>query len=110
MRRIAKMNEFRLMLLDLLAIIHRDGGHRTEELGIRLSYEQAMLLSSERIGENDTLRARVAVLESNRAAAITVIQAAKATKFPSTGAMGVSVTEKQWHVICAALQQEKQDG
>ena len=44
MRRIAKMNEFRLMLLDLLAIIHRDGGHRTEELGIRLSYEQAMLL------------------------------------------------------------------
>lgn len=40
--------KYRLMLLDLLAVIHRDGGHRTQELGIKLSYEQALQLSSER--------------------------------------------------------------
>lgn len=40
---------YRLMLLDLLAVIHRDGGHKTHEIGIKLAWEQAMQLSSERI-------------------------------------------------------------
>jgi len=36
-------------LLDLLAIIHRDGGHYTEKHGIEKSAKDAMQLSSERL-------------------------------------------------------------
>lgn len=42
-------DEYRLMLLDLLAVIHRDGGHKTQEIGIKLAWEQAMRLSSDRL-------------------------------------------------------------
>jgi hypothetical protein len=42
-------DRYRLMLLDLLAIIHRDGGHKTQEMGVKLAWEQAMQLSAERI-------------------------------------------------------------
>lgn len=38
---ILKLKAQRDKLLDLLAIIHRDGGHYTEEVGIDLSIEHA---------------------------------------------------------------------
>lgn len=42
-------DKWRKMLLELLAVIHRDGGHKTQAIGIQLAYEQALQLSSERI-------------------------------------------------------------
>lgn len=36
-------------LLELLTVIHRDGGHKTEEIGLDLSIQQALRLSAERI-------------------------------------------------------------
>ncbi len=36
-------------LAELLCIIHRDGGHRINEVGMAQAYEEAMQLSSERI-------------------------------------------------------------
>lgn len=50
----------RLMLLDLLAVIHRDGGHKTQEIGIELAWEQAILLSAERIAAMPASRGEVA--------------------------------------------------
>ena len=44
-------DKYRIMLLDLLAVIHRDGGHKTQEAGIALAHEQALRLSAERIVE-----------------------------------------------------------
>lgn len=41
------------MLLDLLAIIHRDGGHYTGEHGLEKSWEDAIQLSSERINRSE---------------------------------------------------------
>lgn len=49
--------EQRSALLDLLAIIHRDGGHKTQEIGWKLASEQAMQLSSERIAAESELAA-----------------------------------------------------
>ena len=54
----AEIAETRSMLLDLLAVIHRDGGHKTHEIGRKLAWEQAMQLSSERIAERDEALAR----------------------------------------------------
>ncbi len=36
-------------LAELLCVIHRDGGHRINEVGMAQAYEEAMQLSSERI-------------------------------------------------------------
>lgn len=41
--------KYHKMLLDLLAVIHRDGGHKTEEIGVDLAFQQAIQLSSKRI-------------------------------------------------------------
>lgn len=49
----AAEDKYRIMLLDLLAVIHRDGGHKTHEIGIKLAWEQAMQLSSERIAAKE---------------------------------------------------------
>jgi hypothetical protein len=49
-------HELESKLLDLLAVIHRDGGHKVEELGLQAAWEQAMQLSSERIADSDRLR------------------------------------------------------
>lgn len=49
-------DKYQLMLLDLLAVIHRDGGHKTQEIGVKLAWEQAMQLSSERIAATDQPR------------------------------------------------------
>lgn len=35
-------DEYRLMLLELLAVIHRDGGHTVQEIGVKLAWQQAM--------------------------------------------------------------------
>lgn len=51
---------FQTMLLDMLAVIHRDGGHKTEEIGVGLAWEQAMQLSSERIAAADRIEAQAA--------------------------------------------------
>lgn len=48
--------KYRRMLLDLLATIHRDGGHKTEEIGIDLAHEQAIELSAERAQRPATIR------------------------------------------------------
>lgn len=42
-------SRFHKMLLELLAVIHRDGGQKTQAIGLQLSYEQALELSSQRI-------------------------------------------------------------
>lgn len=39
----------RYMLLNLLAIIHRDGCHHTDEVGLDQSFREAKLISSQRI-------------------------------------------------------------
>jgi hypothetical protein len=49
-------DKYRLWLLDLLAVIHRDGGHKTQGLGIKLSWEHAMQISSKRIAALSTDR------------------------------------------------------
>lgn len=41
------------MLQNLLAVIHRDGGHYTAQHGLSKSYEDAIQLSSERIAALD---------------------------------------------------------
>lgn len=46
-------SRYHRMLLDLLAVIHRDGGHKTEEIGLNLAWRQAMQLSSERIAAQE---------------------------------------------------------
>lgn len=51
------------MLLDLLAVIHRDGGHYTDEHGLAASVADAMLLSSERLPDTPEIEGRGAALE-----------------------------------------------
>ena len=41
--------DYRHALLELLAVIHRDGGQKTQEVGWKLSTEHAMRISAERI-------------------------------------------------------------
>jgi len=41
--------DYRHALLELLAVIHRDGGQKTQEIGWKLSAEHAMRISAERI-------------------------------------------------------------
>ncbi len=38
---------FEAMLLDLLCILHRDGGQHTQKVGIKQSFKEAMKLASD---------------------------------------------------------------
>lgn len=52
-------------VLDLLAVIHRDGGHHTEAVGFAQSIQDAMHLSSERIAASEAARdAAIAMREA----------------------------------------------
>lgn len=44
----ADNDRFRIMLLDLLAVIHGDGGYKTQEIGVDMAHAQALQLSAER--------------------------------------------------------------
>jgi len=46
---IASAHSLKTALLELLAVIHRDGGHHTQAVGLEQSCADAMLLSSARI-------------------------------------------------------------
>jgi hypothetical protein len=37
---------YRVMLLNLLAVIHRDGGRHTQKVGVEVSYKHAMRMSA----------------------------------------------------------------
>lgn len=51
------------MLLGLLAVVHRDGGHHTENVGLERSWQEAMQISSERIAALTASAERIKVLE-----------------------------------------------
>ena len=61
-------DKYRIMLLDLLAVIHRDGGYKTQDIGIALAHEQALRLSAERIVEAKELATLTAERDRLRAA------------------------------------------
>lgn len=67
-------DKYRLMLLDLLAVIHRDGGHRTQELGVKLSNDQAMQRVSEWILDTRK-QARAYLYEGGEGDALALLKA-----------------------------------
>lgn len=48
--------KYKRLLSDLLCIIHRDGGHRIEDVGIEMATDEAIKLSAASIAENAALR------------------------------------------------------
>lgn len=59
--KVDEADKYRLMLLELLAVIHRDGGHKTQEIGVKLAWQQAMEIVPEAL----TKRPRVDVPEEH---------------------------------------------
>lgn len=71
----------RAALLDLLAVIHRDGGHKAQEVGWKLAAEQAMGIAAEAVQRTPSIRAKAledaaevadAVIAENRRTMATV--------------------------------------
>lgn len=59
---INRLEESERMLNELLAVIHRDGGHYQSEHGLQKAYKDAKLISSNRISKIQELEEQVLYL------------------------------------------------